>query len=440
MSLATSDSAVSINTRAPSSDAPAKLASIGAVAAGRARGEPAWWLRRCARTRRTRRRCRAARATPGSRRRHACRRPSCPRSVASKAPLPGVPADTSLVVPPERSYTSTDASVSPATSDSRVSKNTRVRRWSCPRRSRRRPRCRAPTPASWSRPSARTRPTGVGVRGRQRLRRSGRTPATPSSDEPRKVASEGPVAAGRPGRDQRRGAARALVHVEVASVSPASELLLGLEEHLGAVLARCRRTVAGKLAVPGRAGRDEGGRAARALVDVGLACRCRRRPAAPRSRRTRASRRWRSRGRRRRTRRCRRLDPVDTSFVVPPDALVDVEEPVGVRRPPATRRSRRTRATRRRRCRRGTRRSPPLPPAGAGRDQRGGAALALIEVIVGVGVGRHQRLGGLEERLRDAVAEAKSKNTSTAPLPPVGPDREVVLGEWLAAAPAPPSP
>ena len=49
-----------------------------------------------------------------------------PAKRESKAALPGVPADTSTVVPPERSYTSTDASVSPATRGSRVSKNTRA--------------------------------------------------------------------------------------------------------------------------------------------------------------------------------------------------------------------------------------------------------------------------------------------------------------------------
>ena len=83
--------------------------------------------RRRARTRRTRRPCRPPSAARRSRRRPACRRRTPRRRRRRRLRCPPVdPVESSVVVPPRRSYRSNAASVSPLTSCSSVSKNARL--------------------------------------------------------------------------------------------------------------------------------------------------------------------------------------------------------------------------------------------------------------------------------------------------------------------------
>ena len=120
-----------------------------------------------------------------------------PAKNASKAPLPPVgPVETSVVCPPERSYTSTPCRCrrSPAAPPSR--RRPASRPPTRPRRTRRRRRCRPPgrsRPASSAHPNAHRHPTPCRCRRSPATPPSRRRPATRRPTRPRRTAPKAPL-------------------------------------------------------------------------------------------------------------------------------------------------------------------------------------------------------------------------------------------------------
>ena len=184
-----------------------------------------------------------------------------PTKLARGLPFPPVgPIEWMVVVPPERSYTSCEASVSAATSDSSVLKKTFEPSAEAPSKVAGRfafaPRSAPLTAAWWCHRSARRRPASCRCRRRPGTRWSRRTPSArcsrcPSARRPRRRCR-------RWGRSRQRGRpARALVDVERrVGVGADQRLARGDEDVRACLVGRGQIRVQRRVA-PRGPGRDE---------------------------------------------------------------------------------------------------------------------------------------------------------------------------------------